>query len=84
MIEFGWQLAFITVMIGGMYTSYRIGFKDGTGKMIDFCKSKADKRGMTLMHFFGENIEFIDPLNYNRAVLEKIVEKFEEDDEQRS
>ena len=57
MIEFGWQLAFITVMIGGMYTSYRIGFKDGTGKMIDFCKSKADKRGMTLMHFFGENIE---------------------------
>ena len=39
-IALGWQLAFITVLIGGMYSSYKIGFKEGTGKMIDFCKQE--------------------------------------------
>ena len=80
------EIEWIIIMacgIGLAYTSYRIGFKDGTSSMIDFCKNKSNN-GYTLMHFFGENIEFIDPLNYNRAVLEKIVEKFDEDDEQRS
>ena len=36
------QMAAIVILIGAMYSSYRIGFKDGTGKMIDFCKTKSD------------------------------------------
>ena len=39
---------FLAVMLGGMWSSYKIGFKEGTGKMIDFCKTKADKRGCLL------------------------------------
>ena len=81
MIEYGWQILFMIVLIGGMYSSYKIGFKEGTGKRIDFCKDKSDNRGYTLMHFFGNNIEFIDPNTYNRAVLETIVDKFEKDNE---
>ena len=78
MIEYGWQLAFIVVLVGGMYSSYKIGFKDGSGKMIDFCKTKA-KNGLVTIHFFGENIEFIDTLDYNSRVLDAITEKLEED-----
>jgi len=84
MMEFGWQFAFVTVLIGGMWTSYKIGFKEGTGKMIDFCKGKADKRGYTLMYFFGNNIEFIDPLSYNKNVLDAIADSFEEKDDSSS
>ena len=82
MIEYGWQIAFIIVLVGGMYSSYKIGFKDGTGRMIDFCKDKSDKRGYTLIHFFGNHIEFVDPLSYNKSVLDKIVEDIKDNDEQ--
>jgi hypothetical protein len=80
-IALGFQAAFIAVLIGGMYSSYKIGFRTGTEKMIDFCKTKSNKQGMTLIHFFGNNIEFIDPLNYNKAVLDKIAETFEDDEQ---
>lgn len=73
------QMAAIVILIGAMYSSYRIGFKDGTGKMIDFCKTKSDSRGYTLMHFFGNNIEFVNPLDYNKAVLDAIVDKIEDE-----
>ena len=76
-------LLFIGILMGGMWSSYRLGFREGTGKMIDFVKSKADKRGMITMYFFGENIEFIDPLTYNKDVLDKIIDKLEESDEER-
>lgn len=84
MIEFSWQVAFIVVLIGGMYTSYRIGHKEGSGAMIDFCKSKANKQGMTLIHFFGKNIEFLDPLTYNQLMLGKIVDAIEEQNDESS
>ena len=83
-IEIVFAIAAISILIGGMWSSYRLGFREGTGKMIDFVKSKADKRGMTTMYFFGENIEFIDPLTYNKDVLDKIVDKLEERDDERS
>ena len=83
-INFIFGLLAIGILIGGMWSSYRLGFREGTGKMIDFVKSKADKRGMTTMYFFGENIEFIDPLTYNKDVLDKIVDKLEERDDERS
>ena len=74
------QMAAIVILIGAMYSSYKIGFKEGTGKMIDFCKDKSDTRGYTLMHFFGNEIKFIDPNAYNRAVLDTIVDTLEKDD----
>ena len=82
-INFIFAVLAIGILMGGMWSSYRLGFREGTGKMIDFCKSKADTRGMTLMHFFGENIEFIDPLTYNKDMLDKIVDKLEERDDER-
>ena len=78
------EIEWIIIMacgIGLAYTSYRIGFKDGTSSMIDFCKNKSNN-GYTLMHFFGENIEFLDALDYNRKVLEALADKI--DDEQSS
>jgi|TARA_B100001094_G_C18176886_1_gene798416 hypothetical protein len=78
-ISLGFQAAFIAVLIGGMWSSYKIGFTEGTGKMIDFCKTKA-KNGLVTIHFFGENIEFIDTLEYNAKVLDSIAKKLEEDD----
>lgn len=77
-IEYGWQIAFIAVLVGGMWSSYKIGFTEGSGKMIDFCKSKS-KNGLVTIHFFGENIEFIDTLDYNHRVLDAISKKLEED-----
>tara|TARA_B100001113_G_scaffold352932_1_gene355654 strand:+ start:351 stop:602 length:252 start_codon:yes stop_codon:yes gene_type:complete len=77
-LEYGWQLAFIAVLVGGMWSSYKIGFTEGSGKMIDFCKTKA-KNGLVTIHFFGENIEFIDTLDYNHRVLDAISKKLEED-----
>ena len=82
-IEIVFAIAAISILIGGMWSSYRLGFREGTGKMIDFVKSKADKRGMTTMYFFGNNIEFVDPLSYNKDVLDKIIDKLEESDEER-
>ena len=78
-ISLGFQAAFLAVLIGGMWSSYKIGFTEGTGKMIDFCKTKA-KNGLVTIHFFGENIEFIDTLEYNAKVLDTIAKKLEEDD----
>ena len=80
-----WQVAFIAVLVGGMWSSYRIGFKEGTGAMIDFCKKKSDSMGMVSIRFIGEHIEFIDSLSYNKAMLEKIVEEIEKqsDDDSR-
>lgn len=75
---------FLAVMLGGMWSSYKIGFKEGTGKMIDFCKTKADRRGYTLIYFFGNNIEFIDPLSYNKNVLDAIADAIEEKDDSSS
>ena len=75
---------FLAVMLGGMWSSYKIGFKEGTGKMIDFCKTKVDRRGYTLIYFFGNNIEFIDPLSYNKNVLDAIADAIEEKDDSSS
>ena len=83
-LPFIWQVAFLIVLIGGMWSSYKIGFREGTGSMIDFVKSKRNKSGYTLMHFFGENIEFVDPLSYNKVVLDKIVEAIEESESDES
>ncbi len=84
MVEFGWQLLFLGVLIGGMYSSYKIGHKEGSGAMIDFCKSKSNKQGLTLIHFFGKNIEFLDPLTYNQLMLNKIVDAIEEQNDESS
>ena len=71
-------LLFIGILMGGMWSSYRLGFREGTGKMIDFCKTKS-KNGLVTIAFFGENIEFIDTLDYNHRVLDAISKKLEED-----
>ena len=69
--------AFLTIMCGAMYTIYRIGFREGSGRMIDFCKSKS-KAGLVTILFQGENIEFVDTLEYNKKVLDSIANKLDD------
>tara|TARA_B100000287_G_scaffold168635_1_gene159122 strand:+ start:191 stop:439 length:249 start_codon:yes stop_codon:yes gene_type:complete len=71
-------LAFLGILLGGMWSSYKIGHKEGSGAMIDYCKSKS-KAGLVTIHFFGNNIEFLDTLDYNAKVLDAITKKLEED-----
>lgn len=67
------------VMGGCAYTSYRIGFREGSGAMVDFVKSKRNKAGYTTIHFFGDHIEFVDHLDQMDKVLNKIVDKIEDE-----
>ena len=67
------------VMGGCAYTSYRIGFREGSGSMIDFVRSKRNRAGYTTMHFFGDQIEFVDHLDQMDKVLNKIVDKIEDE-----
>lgn len=71
------------VMAGCAYTSYRIGFREGSGSMIDFVRSKRNRAGYTTMHFFGDQIEFVDHLDQMDKVLGKIVEQMEDHDSTR-
>lgn len=64
--------------IGLSWTSYKIGFREGTGRMIDFVKSKSNKQGYTLMHFHNDEIQFMDALEYNRLILEALGAKDEQ------
>tara|TARA_B100001564_G_C20356052_1_gene541122 strand:- start:253 stop:504 length:252 start_codon:yes stop_codon:yes gene_type:complete len=76
-LQFIFAILFLGIMAGAMWTSYKIGFREGTGSMIDFCKGKS-KNGLVTMYFFGENIEFIDTLEYNSKVLDRIASKIED------
>jgi len=72
------ELGIMFLVMGGCsYTSYKIGTKDGIARMIDFVMSKKDKRGYTMMHFHGQNVEFVDPMTYNVKVLEDITKAIE-------
>ena len=48
--------------------------------MIDFVRSKRNRAGYTTMHFFGDQIEFVDHLDQMDKVLGKIVEQMEDND----
>ena len=70
-------LAAAVVMGGCAYTSYRIGFREGSGAMVDYVRSKRNKSGYTTMHFFGDKIEFVDHLEQMDKVLNKIADRVE-------
>jgi len=65
------------VMGGCAYTSYRIGFREGSGSMIDFVRSKRNRAGYTTMHFFGDQIEFVDHLGKNDCHIACISEQMD-------
>lgn len=70
-------LIFIICGVGLAYTSYRIGWREGSGAMVDFVKSKRNRAGYTTMHFFGDKIEFVDHLEQMDKVLNKIADRVE-------
>tara|TARA_B100000524_G_C23611875_1_gene356493 strand:+ start:854 stop:1108 length:255 start_codon:yes stop_codon:yes gene_type:complete len=72
-------LAAAVVMGGCAYTSYRIGFREGSGAMVDYVRSKRNKSGYTTMHFFGDKIEFVDQLEQLDRVLTTIADKVEDE-----
>ena len=72
-------LAAAVVMGGCAYSSYRIGFREGSGAMVDYVRSKRNKSGYTTMHFFGDKIEFVDHLDQIDKVLNRIVDKIEDE-----
>ena len=70
-------LIFIICGVGLAYTSYRIGWREGSGAMVDYVKSKRNRAGYTTMHFFGDKIEFVDHLEQMDKVLNKIADRVE-------
>ena len=72
-------LIFIICGVGLAYTSYRIGWREGSGAMVDYVKSKRNRAGYTTMHFFGDKIEFVDHLDQMDKVLNRIVDKIEDE-----
>ena len=72
-------LAAAVVMGGCAYTSYRIGFREGSGAMVDYVRSKRNKSGYTTMHFFCDKIEFVDQLEQLDRVLTTIADKVEDE-----
>ena len=70
-------LIFIIFGVGLAYTSYRIGWREGSGAMVDYVKSKRNRAGYTTMHFFGDKIEFVDHLEQMDKVLNKIADRVE-------
>ena len=70
-------LIFIICGVGLAYTSYRIGWREGSGAMVDYVKSKRNRAGYTTMHFFGDKIEFADHLEQMDKVLNKIADRVE-------
>ena len=70
-------LIFIICGVGLAYTSYRIGWREGSGAMVDYVKSKRIRAGYTTMHFFGDKIEFVDHLEQMDKVLNKIADRVE-------
>ena len=70
-------LIFIICGVGLAYTSYRIGWREGSGAMVDFVKSKRNRAGYTTMHFFGDHIEFVDHLEQLDKGLNKIADRVE-------
>ncbi len=77
-------LIFIICGVGLAYTSYRIGWREGSGAMVDFVKSKRNRAGYTTMHFFGDKIEFVDHLEQMDKVLNKIADRVENESKDNS
>ena len=77
-------LIFIICGVGLAYTSYRIGWREGSGAMVDFVKSKRNRAGYTTMHFFGDKIEFVDHLEQMDKVLNKIADRVEHESKDNS
>ena len=70
-------LIFIICGVGLAYTSYRIGWREGSGGIVDYVKSIRYRAGYTTMHFFGDKIEFVDHLEQMDKVLNKIADRVE-------
>lgn len=77
-------LIFMICGIGLAFTSYKIGWREGSGAMIEFVKSKRNRAGYTTMHFFGDHIEFVDHLEQMDKVLNKIADGLENESKDNS
>ena len=65
----------LIVMFGCAYTSYGIGRKQGIKDYIEFCHHKSkDHNGYVLMHFFGKDIHFLDPMDISKKIIDAVAE----------
>ena len=66
-------LIFGVAIFGCAYTSYNIGRKQGIKDYIDYCHTEARKhKGFLLMHFFGNDVKFLDPMEISRQVIDNL------------
>ena len=72
-----WLVIFI-VLFGCAYTSYGIGRKQGIKDYIEYCHQESKKyNGFILMHFFGHEINFLDPMEISKSIIDKVAEAAE-------
>jgi len=67
--------------IGMSWRAYKIGIREGIDRYIEHCKKLSKKHnGRVLIHFHGKNIHFLDPLTYDKLVLDALTKDLEDDD----
>lgn len=77
------QLIILAICAVGMsYRAYKLGIKAGIERYIDYCKEMArGHNGKVLIQFHGNDIHFLDPLTYDKIVLDAIAKAATPDDD---
>ena len=56
--------------VGMSWRAYKIGVREGIDSYVEYCKDLSKKHtGRVLRHFHGNQINFLDPLTYDKLVL---------------
>ena len=59
--------------VGMSWRAYKIGVREGIDSYVEYCKDLSKKHnGRVLMHFHGNQINFLDPLTYDKLVLDAL------------
>jgi hypothetical protein len=77
------QLIILAICAVGMsYRAYKLGINAGIDRYIEYCKDMSRKHnGKVLMQFHGNDIHFLDPLTYDKIVLDAIAKAAEHSDD---
>ena len=63
------------------YRAYKLGIREGIDRYIEYCRNAAkEHRGRVLIQFHGNDIHFLDPLTYDKLVLDALTKDHKEDD----
>jgi|TARA_B100001146_G_C16094392_1_gene396515 hypothetical protein len=82
MISEGQLIILAICAIGMSWRAYSLGIRAGIDRYIDYCKDISRKHnGRILIQFHGNDIHFLDPLTYDKIVLDAIAKAATKDDD---